>query len=159
MPVEANTRRPRMMRRFPPFAIGFAAILFPLALTGGTQEAKAQEANTQEAKREEVLGKLLGSLQQIAKTLEGVTDEATAKSAGPELKKQADEFRQTRKLSEQVPPPPSREAREKIAKDWAPKFVAVRKTLELQIARVQRVDGGNALLAELRTVIEPTEKK
>jgi hypothetical protein len=137
-----------MMRPGASIAIGVAALLSSLALA-----AAAQEPN-----HDEVLGKLLGSLQAIGKTLEGVTDEATATSARPELKKQAEELVQTRKLSEQVPPP-SPEAREKIAKDWQPKFVEVRKVLEAQIARVQRVPGGKATLDELKSVFEPTEKK
>ena len=133
--------------RIPRIAIGFGTLLLSLALV------VAQEPN-----HEEVLGKLLGSLQAIGKSLEGITDEATATSARPELKKQAQEFREVRKLSEQVPPP-SPEAREKIAKTWQPKFVEVRKTLEAQIARVQRVPGGKATLEELKVVFETNEKK
>ena len=133
-----------MMRRFP--QIG-------LALLGSLAVLAAQEPN-----HEEVLGKLLGSLQGIGKTLEGITDEATATSARPELKKQVDEFRETRKMSEQVAPP-SPEARDKIAKAWQSKFIEVRKVLEAQIARVQRVPGGKATLEELKPVFEPAEKK
>ncbi|HEX3316155.1 MAG TPA: hypothetical protein VHR72_14755, partial [Gemmataceae bacterium] len=99
------------------------------------------------------LGKMLGSLQAIGKSLEGITDEATATSVRPELKKQAQEFREARKLSEQVPPPTA-EMREKIEKAWQPKFVAVRKVLEAQIARVQRVPGGKETLEELKPVFE-----
>jgi hypothetical protein len=133
-----------MMRRFPQIGL---ALLCSAAIVAA-----------QEPSHEEVLTKLLGSLQGIGKTLEGITDEATATSARPELKKQVDEFRATRKLSEQVAPP-SPESREKIAKDWQPKFIAVRKVLESQIARVQRVPGGKASLDELKAVLEPAEKK
>jgi hypothetical protein len=136
------------MMRPSPIAIGLAASLFSLTLV-----AAAQEPN-----HEEVLGKLLGSLQAIGKTLEGITDEATATTARPELKKEAVEFGEIRKQSEQVPPP-SPEARDRIAKAWQPKFVEVRKTLEAQIARVQRVPGGEACLAELKSVFEPAGKK
>jgi hypothetical protein len=136
------------MMRLSPIALGVVAFLSSLGLV-----AAAQGPN-----HEEVLGKLLGSLQAIGKTLEGITDEATATSARPELKKEAVEFGEIRKQSEQVPPP-SPETREKIAKDWQPKFVEVRKMLEAQIARVQRVPGGMAALDELKPVFEPAEKK
>ena len=106
-----------------------------------------------DVKHEEVLQKLLGSLQGITKTLEGVTDEATAQSARPELKKQAEEFRTTRKQSEAVPPP-TPEARDRIAKEYQPKFVTARKELLAQTARVQRVPGGTAALQEIRGVFE-----
>jgi hypothetical protein len=135
-----------MTRAVPRIAIGIGALLCSLALVAG-----------QEPNHEEMLGKLLGSLQAIGKTLEGITDEATATSARPELKKQAEEFRQTRELSKSVPPP-TPETREKL-KAWQPKFIEIRKTLESQIARVQRVPGGKGALEELKSVFESTEKK
>jgi hypothetical protein len=136
-----------MTRSLPRIAIGIGALFCSFVLVA------AQEPN-----HEEVLGKLLGSLQAIGKSLEGITDEATATSARPDLKKRAQDFREARKLSEQASPP-SPEEREKIAKTWQPKFVEIRKMLEAQIARVQRVPGGKATLEELKPVFEPTEKK
>jgi hypothetical protein len=136
-----------MTRSLPRIAIGIGTLLGSLVLVGA-----------QEPSHEEVLGKMLGSLQAIGKSLEGITDEATATSARPDLKKQAQEFREAKKLSEQVPPP-TPEAREKIQKDWQPKLVEVRKVLEAQIARVQRVPGGKGALEELKSVFEPNGKK
>jgi hypothetical protein len=133
-----------VMRRLMPIGVG-AILCFVAAVL------------SQEPNHEEVLGKMLGSLQAIGKSLEGITDEATATSARPELKKQAEEFLETRKKSEQVPPP-SPEARDRIAKAWQPKFVEVRKVLEMRIALVRRVPGGKAALDELKNVF-PNEIK
>ena len=110
-----------------------------------------------EVKHEDVLQKMLGSLQQITKTLEGVTDNQSAEAAQPELKKQAQEFRDTRKRSEELPPPMPEE-RDRIAKEWQPKFVKARKELVAEIARVQRVPGGKESLQEIRDIFDKDKK-
>jgi len=106
-----------------------------------------------DAKYEDVLQKLLGTLGAITKTLEGVTDADTAKAAHPELRKHAEEFRTTRKQSEDVAPP-SPEARERVSKKYQPEFEKARKDLVAQVARVQRVPGGTAALQEIRSVFD-----
>ena len=110
----------------------------------------AQEGD---AKYEEVLQSLLGNLKQIAKTLESVTDEATGEAARPELKKQTEEFKATRKKSEELAPP-APETRDRISKKHQPEFEKARKELIAQMARVQRVPGGKAALQEIRSVLE-----
>jgi hypothetical protein len=112
----------------------------------------------QDPTHEEILGKMLGSLEQMGKTLGAINDETTATSARPELKKLADEFRETRKMSETVVPP-NPEEREKIAKAWGPKFLQVRKVLEAELARVRRIPGGKETVEELRVVFETSGKK
>src|SRR3954451_13200666 len=106
-----------------------------------------------DARYEEVLQKLLASLGQITKTLEGVTDEKSAEAARPELRKATDEFRATRKKSEELAPPAA-EARERISKKYQPELEKARKQLVAQVARVQRVPGGKTALAEIRGVFE-----
>jgi hypothetical protein len=104
-------------------------------------------------KHEDILQKLLGTLQEITKTLGTIKDDASAQAARPDLKKQAEDFRETRKQSEKVPPP-TPEARERIAKEFQPKFIAAKKELIAEMARVQRVPGGLAALQEIRSVLE-----
>ena len=106
-----------------------------------------------DAKFEEVLQGLLGNLKQITKTLESVTDEATGEAARPELKKQAEEFKATRKKSEELAPP-VQETRDRISKKYQPEFEKARKELIAQMARVQRVPGGKGALQEIRSVLE-----
>lgn len=106
-----------------------------------------------DAKYEEVLQKLLGSIGQINKTLETITDEKSADAARPELRKATEEFRATRKKSEDLAPPAA-EVRERISKKYQPDFEKTRKELVAQVARVQRIPGGKAALAEIRGVFE-----
>jgi len=106
-----------------------------------------------DARYEEVLQKLLGSINQIGKTLEGITDEKSADAARPDLRKATEEFRATRKKSEELAPP-APEVRERISKKYQPEFEKARKDLVGQVARVQRVPGGKAALAEIRGVFE-----
>lgn len=110
----------------------------------------AQDAD---ARYEEVLQKLLGGLQSITKTLEGITDEKSAEAARPELRKATEEFRATRKKSAELAPPAT-EVRERISKKYQPEFEKARKELVGQTARVQRLPGGKAALAEIRGVFE-----
>jgi len=106
-----------------------------------------------DARYEEVLQKLLDSLGQITKTLETVTDDASAQAARPELRKQSDEFRATRKKSEELAPP-APEVRERVSKKYRPEFEKVQKQLTAQAVRVQLLPGGRAALEEIRGVLE-----
>ena len=115
-------------------------------------------ALTQEAgppKYEDVLVKMVETLGQMTKTLELIVDEETAKTSQLALKGQAETFVATRKQSENLAPP-SIEERERLAKGFRPQFEKSRKELIGQIARVQRVPGGNAVLQDLRSVFEKT---
>jgi len=107
----------------------------------------------QDASYEELLQKLLGSLTQITKTLEGITDEKSAETSRPDLRKATEEFRATRKKSEELAPPAA-EVRERISKKYQPEFEKARKELVGQEARVRRIPGGKAALAEIRGVFE-----
>lgn len=125
--------------------LGIAVLLLPALGVAVQEEA--------DAKYEAVLQKLLGTIGQISKTLETVKDEKSGQEARPELRKQTEEFRATRKKSEELAPP-SPEVRERIGKKYQPEFEKARKELAGQVARVQRVPGGPAVLQEIRGVFE-----
>lgn len=122
-----------------------------LLLIASTLAISAQD--TDDAKYEDVLQMLLGSIGQITKSLEKVTDSDSAQSVRVELRKQTEEFRDIRKKSEALAPP-STEAKERISKKYQPEFEKARKALAAQIARVQRVPGGTPALLEIRGVFE-----
>lgn len=113
--------------------------------------ALAQEATS--PKYEEVLTKMVETLDGITKTLEMIVDEESAKSQTPELREKAATFLATRKQSESVAPP-SPDERDRLAKAFRPQFEKSRKDLIGQIARVQRVPGGVAALQAIRGVFE-----
>ncbi len=110
-----------------------------------------------EAKYEEVLQKLNDTLKQMSKTLELIVDEDTAKSNRSALRVQAETFIAARKQSQEMAPP-SPETREKLAQKYRAEFEKSRKILVGQIARVERVPGGNATLQEIRGVFEKKEQ-
>lgn len=112
----------------------------------------AQEGAAQ-PKYEEVLGKLVETMGQMTKTLEMIVDEESAKANQAALKGLAETFIATRKQSEALAPP-SVEERERLARNYRPQFEKGRKELIGQIARVQRVPGGNVVLQEIRGVFE-----
>ena len=73
-----------------------------------------------------------------------------------DLRDQAAAFIAARKKSQELLPP-SNETRERLAAKYRPIFEKARKTLVGQIARVERVPGGNAVLQEIRGVFEKNE--
>lgn len=131
------------------YRIAAALLLLPVAAL------TAQDAG--EAKYEEVLQKLVDTMGQITKTLEAVIDEETAKASKMPLREQADTFLAARKQSQDLVPP-SNEVRERLANKYRPEIEKSYKRLAGQIARVERVPGGNAALQEIRSVFEKNER-
>jgi len=124
----------------------FAAIVVLIPVHGGLSQEGAP-------KYEETLVKLVDTLGQMTKTLEMIVDEDSGKAQQAALRGQAEMFIATRKQSETLAPP-SAEEREKLARNFRPQFEKSRKELVGQIARVQRVPGGNLVLQEIRGVFE-----
>jgi hypothetical protein len=134
------------MSRF--FSRLFASLLTLAVVVGGSN---AQP--TPEEKYEEVLRKLLDTLDQTTKTLEKIVDEDSAKANTMDLREQASAFIAARKQSETLAPP-STEVRERLAAKYRHQFEKVRKVLGGQVARVATVPGGNTALQEIRGVFE-----
>ena len=118
--------------------------------------ASGQEGKKEPPKYEDVLQKLVDTMGKMTKTLALVVDEETAKSNRSVLRAQANEFIETRKQSRELAPP-SAEAKEKLAQKFRPEIEKSRKELIAQVARVQRVSGGNATLQEIRGVFDKKE--
>lgn len=129
-----------------------------LALVMGLMVSSAWAQESDDAKYEEVLQKLVAGLGEMTKVLELVVDEDTAKSNTSALRVQAEAFIESRKMSRDLAPP-SAQVREKLAEKYRPEFEKARKEILAQIARVQRVPGGNVALQEIRGVFEKDEKK
>src|SRR4051794_32879495 len=113
---------------------------------------------SQDARFEDVLKSMLGTMDQITKTLSGITDEDTAKAARPELKKSAEEWQAVRKKAEHLPPP-SKEEKDRLAKEYKKKLEDSQKKLFEEISRVQGVPGGKAALLEVSKVLGKQPKK
>jgi hypothetical protein len=133
------------------FAPLLLVILLPLA---SAQEGKKDpETKKEPAKYEDVLQSLVDTMGKITKTLALVVDEETAKANKPALRTQAAEFIEARKKSRELAPPVG-DAKEKLAQKFRPEIEKSRKELTAQVARVQRVPGGNLALQEIRAVFD-----
>jgi hypothetical protein len=64
-----------------------------------------------------------------------------------DLRKQADELKQ-----------PSKEEKDRLAKEYAPKFEAAVKKLQMQTARVMGIPGGETALDELAVLKDKGKK-
>jgi hypothetical protein len=121
-------------------------VLLPFALASG-QDAKG------DSKYEDTLKRLVESMSKMTKTLALIVDEETAKENRSVLRVEAAVFIEARKKSQDLAPP-SAEEREKLAQKYRLEIEKTRKELVGQVARVQRVPGGNAALQEIRDVFD-----
>jgi type VI protein secretion system component VasK len=91
---------------------------------------------------------MLATVDEITTILMGVTDEEKAKEAAPSLKKQAEKMVELRKKADAWKQPDKAE-KDRLAKEYAPKFEEAVKKLRDQTLRVGSVTGGEAALKEL----------
>jgi FtsZ-interacting cell division protein ZipA len=142
-----------MCRSLPCGAFAIVALLLPFLWATGQESKDSKQDTKSESKYEETLQQLLDSLSQMTKTLAMVVDEESAKSNRSVLRVHAVSFQTARKQSQDLAPP-APDVKEKLAKKYRPEIEKSRKELVAQIARVQRVPGGNATLQEIRGVFE-----
>ncbi|MFO0964872.1 MAG: hypothetical protein U0793_04685 [Gemmataceae bacterium] len=118
-------------------------LLLPLpAFTGGGKEPT-----------EEVVVQMLGQLEKLADTLSSLKDEDTVAAAREPLKKGVQNFLDLRAKAEKLPPP-SREVKDRLAKEYKGKFIAVQEKLMLEISRVRSaVPGGREALKEVSALL------
>lgn len=131
------------MKRWTVAALALAAV--PLAVGAG-------RAGTDHAA---VAKEMLATLGDVVKTLRGISNEATANAARPDLKKaglKLDELRRKARALKQ----PTKEEKEKLERDFQPKFDEVLRDLRLETVRVKGLPGGAEAVKEIAL---PPEKK
>jgi hypothetical protein len=131
------------MRKWTVGVLALAALLFVLdaARAGADHAAVAKD--------------MLATLGDVVKTLRGISDEATANAARPDLKKaglKLDELRRKARALKQ----PTQEEKEKLERDFQPKFDEVLRDLRLESVRVKGLPGGAEAVKEIAL---PPEKK
>jgi hypothetical protein len=107
---------------------------------------------------EDVIKQMLDTMDSLTKTLTAVQNEETAKGAQPELRKTAEKWRLVMKKAGSVPPP-SKEERDRLDKEYKTKLVDSQKKLFGEVARVRLVPGGSAALKEISGVLEKKAKE
>jgi len=115
-------------------------------------------AHAGEGRFEGVLKELVGSLDKLTSTLAGITDEESAKSAQPELRKLAAQWQLLMKKAEDVAPP-TKEEKERLEKAYAAKLTEARRKLFGEVERVREVAGGREALKEIAGVLARKSKK
>jgi hypothetical protein len=110
-----------------------------------------------QAQYEDVLKSMLEVLDRTVASLAKVQDAESAKETTPELKKAASDFLEVRAKAGKMDPP-NREEKDRLAKEYQPKFVESKKKLTAEIERLKRLPAGKEVLAEIRSILEPEKK-
>jgi hypothetical protein len=97
---------------------------------------------------EGVTKEMLATLEQINKVLATIKDQDSATAAKPDLKQAATKIVELRKQADEMKQP-SKEEKDRLQKEYMPKFEAVFKKLKEESTRVNGIPGGDAALAEL----------
>jgi hypothetical protein len=106
----------------------------------------------------DVVKSMLSAMDKMTDTLKSISDEEAAKTARPELKKQAEEWIAMRKRAEKVPPPTAEE-KELLVNEYQAKMRDAQKKLYKEIARVRdTVPGGREALTEFNSAFKTPEK-
>ena len=106
---------------------------------------------------EDVVARMLGQLEKMAEALGSMKDEESAASAREGLKKNVAAFRELRLQADKLPPP-SREVKDRLAKEYKKKFVDVQEKLMLEVTRIRAtVPGGRDALTEVSGLLRGGE--
>jgi hypothetical protein len=107
---------------------------------------------------EDVVKEMLATMDQLTMTLSTIRDEETAKDAQPELRKAAGKWQAIKKKAEGLPPP-SKEEKDRIAKQYKEKLEVAQKKMFGEVGRVRMVSGGREALLEISSVLDKKSKK
>jgi hypothetical protein len=107
---------------------------------------------------EDVIKQMLGVMDSLTTNLASVRDEETASFARPELRKAAEKWQHIKKKAEGLPPP-SKEEKDRLAKQYKTKLEEAQKKLFGEVGRVSAVAGGRAALLEISSVLDKKAKQ
>jgi hypothetical protein len=111
---------------------------------------------------ETIVKDMLATVEDITDILAAITDkEGSAEAATPKLKTAADKLLQLRKQAAEVKQPDKTE-KDRLAREYAPKFELAVKKMREQTIRVKGIPGGDAAvetLAVLNDKKDPKDKK
>lgn len=107
---------------------------------------------------EDVVKQMIETMDSLSQTLATIKDEESAKESQPTLKKTAAKWQSIKKQAESLPPP-SREEKDRLAKQFKVKLEEAQKKLFGEVARVSLVPGGRQALLEISSVLEKKSKQ
>ena len=107
---------------------------------------------------EEVTKQLLAVMDKITVSLASITSQESAEAAKPVLRNSAKEFLAVRAQAEKLPPP-SREEKNRLEKEFKGKIETATKKLAAERVRVRNITpGGPEALEEIRSVFDKRMK-
>ena len=106
---------------------------------------------------EKSLQQVLDSFNKIGAKLVTIVDEDSALAAKPELRKAAESFIEARAKAEKLPPP-EKDEKVRLEKQFKAKLDESMKKLTLEIRRVELVRGGKDALKEIDAVLKKDSK-
>jgi len=106
---------------------------------------------------EDAVKQVLAVQDKITSALATITDQSTADTAKPQLRKFGKEFIELRGKIEKLPPP-SREEKGRLEKEYKSKLEAAQRKLSGEVLRVQNIPGGREALQEIRGVLDKRVK-
>src|ERR1043165_1128829 len=107
----------------------------------------------EEPTHEQVIQKMIGSLNEISKILKSIEPEDTAKKARSELRKAATNWIEARAKAAKMQPP-ERQEKERLAKIYKPKIDEALKKLFVEMGRVEVIPGGKEALKEISEILK-----
>jgi len=142
----------------------FSAALFAagpvVAQEPGKQEPDKKEPGKEDPKESPqaaVVKEMLGVMAKLTTALSGIKDGAAAEAARPELRKLAKEWTTIRAKAEKAPPP-SKEERARLEKDFKSQMELAQRKLFGEVDRVRTIAGAREALEEIRGVLTRSMK-
>jgi len=133
------------------------ALLFASAVLG-LSSFVALDPQAGDGSFEGLVKETLSTVEDITKTLKTIKDRASAEAARPELKKAARLLLELRKKAEEWKQP-NKEEKDRLAKEYAPKFEAAVKQLRAATIIVKAIPGGEEAIAELAILKDKNDKE
>jgi hypothetical protein len=107
---------------------------------------------------EQALQQGVDGLEKIGTTLKTIVDEESAAAAKPALRKSADAFVESKAKAAKLPPP-EKEEKARLEKQFKPKFDEAIKKMNTEIRRVESIPGGKEALKEIAHALKKDDKK
>jgi hypothetical protein len=117
----------------------------------------AQAKGGEKSQFEDVIKQVLDTMDSLKSTLATIQDEDTAKSARPVLHKTVEKWQLIKKKAENLPPP-SKEEKDRLAKQYRTKLEDAQKKLFGEVGRVSAIPGGRDALLEISNVLDKKAK-
>jgi hypothetical protein len=136
-----------------PSVLGGVSVLLASACLG--LDSRAGERPPYEM----IVKDMLATVEEINDILAGITEkEGSAEAATPKLKTAADKMLQLRKQADQAKQPDKTE-KDRLAREYAPKFELAVKKLRDQTIRVKGIPGGDEALEKLAVLNDKKDPK